>query len=268
MPDRVLAGLRRRWCTISRRATGRCSPSATRCRRRSTHGTSRTAASRSTAAATRRSCAASATWQPEPADFSVATGNVDPEIASIAGPQLVVPVTNARYALNAANARWGSLYDALYGTDAIPEDGGATRGRGYNQVRGARVIAKARASSSTRRRRSPSAATATPPATRSTTAGLSVSAQGRAARPGWRSRTSSSAIAATPTRRPPCCCSHNGLHIEIVIDRAHPIGQRRSGRHRRRGAGSRDHHHPGLRGLDRRGRCRGQGARPTATGSA
>ena len=82
--------------------------------------------------------------RPEGEAFSIGTDNVDPEIATVAGPQLVVPVMNARYALNAANARWGSLYDALYGTDAIAEDGGAGKGSGYNAVRGARVIAWAR----------------------------------------------------------------------------------------------------------------------------
>ncbi|MEO5599125.1 MAG: malate synthase G [Novosphingobium sp.] len=137
---------------------------------------------------------------PEPAPFSVAPKNVDRELAEIAGPQLVVPVLNARFLLNAANSRWGSLYDALYGTDAIP---GAPAGKGFDAGRGAQVIAWAKAFLDT----------AVPLASGS-----------------WTDWTGGELTLKNPEQLVGraggnMLFAHNGLHIEVVIDPAHPIGK-------------------------------------------
>ncbi len=161
--------------------------------------------------------------EPDPADFVIGTANVDPEIALIAGPQLVVPVTNPRYALNAANARWASLYDALYGTDAIPEDGGATRGGGYNPVRGARVVAKAREfldqAAPLRDGRHADAAGYAVEAGQlivARTTGGKTSLVHPDQLVGWRGD------AAAPSA---VLLRHHNLHVELLIDRTSPIGK-------------------------------------------
>jgi malate synthase len=160
---------------------------------------------------------------PETPDFAIRTQNVDDEIAHIAGPQLVVPLSNARYALNAANARWGSLYDALYGTDVIPEDGGATRDGPYNPVRGARVIARARELLDMA---APLTTGSHRDSTGYTVAGgklvvtLKDGTRGALAQPeifvGYRG--DASAPSAVLLR-------HHGLHVEIKIDRASRVAQ-------------------------------------------
>ncbi|HEX5795116.1 MAG TPA: malate synthase G [Geminicoccaceae bacterium] len=160
---------------------------------------------------------------PEGEDFSAGTANVDPEISTVAGPQLVVPVTNARYALNAANARWGSLYDALYGTDALPEDGGAARGTAFNPVRARRVIAFARDFLD---RLVPLARGSHHDAT-----GYAVE-DGRLAvglagggTTGLAEPDGFAGYQGAPARPSVVLLVNHGLHIEIRVDRAHPIGR-------------------------------------------
>ncbi len=158
---------------------------------------------------------------PDPGPFLVGTENVDPEIASIAGPQLVVPVTNARFAINAANARWGSVYDAYYGTDAIPDDGGATRGGGYNPVRGRRVIETVRAFLDE--------ALPLDGASHGDVTGYAVTADGLAAQTTGgpvtlRDRRAFAGYQGDPAAPDVILLRHHGLHVELLIDRAGSIG--------------------------------------------
>lgn len=164
---------------------------------------------------------------PEPEPFAITTAGVDPEIATVAGPQLVVPVDNARYALNAANARWGSLYDALYGSDVISAEGGAVAGEAYNPVRGALVIAAAEAFLDRHF-----------PLQRGGYAGnTEFVLQGQGGRRDLRATLESDELVglADPTafagytevngHLASLLLRHHGLHVEIQIDRSHPIGK-------------------------------------------
>ena len=157
---------------------------------------------------------------PEPAAFQIGTQNVDPEIARLAGPQLVVPVSNGRFALNAANARWGSLYDALYGTDALAPP---TATKGYDPARGAQVVAYARKLlDKVAPLSAGSHADATGYAIKggSLVVGLTGGAEATLATPaqlvGWRG---------TAEAPQGVLLVHNSLHLEIQIDRTHNIGK-------------------------------------------
>ncbi len=158
---------------------------------------------------------------PEPEPFSVQTGGVDAEIASIAGPQLVVPVSNARYALNAANARWGSLYDALYGTDAIDEAGGAERGRGFNKLRGDKVVARAKAFLD---EAVPLAHGSHGPVTGYAVEHGALVAQHRGGQTGLADPAQFAGYVGPASAPTALLLKRHGLHIELLIDRSHPIG--------------------------------------------
>ncbi|OOG46564.1 malate synthase G [Polaromonas sp. A23] len=160
---------------------------------------------------------------PQPKKVTITTGNVDAELAKQAGPQLVVPILNARYALNAANARWGSLYDALYGTDAIPETGGAEKGKGYNPVRGAKVIEYARyVLDRTAPLKKGSHIDSTAYAVKggklvvTLKGGRTTALENASQFIGFQGKASAPSSV---------LLQHNGLHIDIRIDRSTPIGK-------------------------------------------
>ncbi|SKB04515.1 malate synthase [Pseudomonas extremaustralis] len=160
---------------------------------------------------------------PEAADFQASTQNVDDEIARMAGPQLVVPVMNARFALNASNARWGSLYDALYGTDAISEADGAEKGKGYNKVRGDKVIAFARAFLD---EAAPLSAGSHVDSTgyKIIDGKLVVSLKG-GSNSGLRDDAQLIGFQGDTAQPIAILLKHNGLHFEIQIDASTPVGQ-------------------------------------------
>ncbi|MBM9489238.1 malate synthase G [Pseudomonas sp. ICBG1301] len=160
---------------------------------------------------------------PEAADFQATTQNVDDEIARMAGPQLVVPVMNARFALNASNARWGSLYDALYGTDAISEANGAEKGQGYNKVRGDKVIAFARAFLD---EAAPLSAGSHVDSTgyKIVDGKLIVSLKG-GSNSGLRDDSQLIGFQGDSAQPIAVLLKHHGLHFEIQIDAGTPVGQ-------------------------------------------
>ncbi len=159
---------------------------------------------------------------PPPPGTRATTQNVDAELATQAGPQLVVPILNARYALNAANARWGSLYDALYGTDVIPETEGREKGPGYNETRGAAVVAYARGVLD---QAAPLALGSHADSTGySVQSGKLVVALKGGAHTGLKDATQLVGYQGSAVAPSSVLLVHHGLHLDIRIDRGHPIG--------------------------------------------